>query len=104
MTVLRRLRDWLAATHGVKFELLRHFLLRFFDTEMSGAGEWRKVAIGIFATLVSFSIVGFQTFMQRYNMMQNAGLSEPQILGEMRADQLVFVGLTMALTAILTVL
>jgi len=101
---MEKVRNWLNGTHGVKFELLRHFLLRFFDTEMSGAGEWRKVAIGIFATLVSVSIVGFQTYIERYNLMQDAGLSEQQILREMCADQLVFIGLTMALTAILTVL
>lgn len=71
---MQQLRDWLAGTHGVKFELLRHFLLRFFDSEMSGAGEWRKVAVGIFATLISVSLVAYQTYVERYNLMQDAGL------------------------------
>jgi predicted permease len=99
-----KLREWLAETHRVQFELLRHFVLRFFDSEMSGAGEWRKVAIGIFAALLSVSMVAFRTYMGRYNMMEEAGLPAAQILGEIRADQLVFIGLVMALTSVLTVL
>ena len=101
---MEKVREWLAATHGVPFELLRHFLRRFFDSEMSGAGEWSKVAVGIFAALVSVSAVSFKTYMGRYNLMQDAGLSAAEILREMRADQLTFIGLTMAVTAVLTVL
>src|SRR5512132_2198822 len=101
---MQRIRDWLGATHGVRFELLRHFLLRFFDSEMSGAGEWRKVAIGIFAALISVSAVAYQTYIERYNLMQDAALPAAQVLAEMRADLLAFVGLAMAVTAVLTVL
>ena len=104
MTGTERFRTWLAQTHGVTFELLRHFVARFFDSEMSGSGEWRKVAIGIFAALLSVSAVAFQTYMGRYNLMQDAGLAPDQILREMRSDQLVFAGLAMAVTALLTVL
>ena len=39
------------------FELVRHFLRRFFDNEMVAIPrEWQKVAIGIFATLVSLGL------------------------------------------------
>src|SRR3954449_990625 len=99
-----RARTWLAETHGANIELLRHFLLRFFDSEMSGAGEWSKVAIGIGAALFSVAIVVLKTYMERYDLMQNAGLSAPAVLREMRADQLTFVGLAMAVTALVTVL
>jgi putative ABC transport system permease protein len=100
----QRARAWAVETHGVKLELLRHFLLRFFDSEFSGSGEWRKVAIGIFAALISVSIVAFQTFMERYNLMQDAGLPAASVLREMRIDQLTFIGIAMAVTAVLTVL
>ena len=79
-----RSRIWLAETHSANFELLRHFLSRFFDSEMSGAGEWQKVAIGIFAALVSFGIVAVRTYMERYDRMQDAGLSPVRILQEIR--------------------
>ena len=42
-----RLRQWLEETHSDTFELVRHFLARFFDTEIGAtAGDWQKVAIG----------------------------------------------------------
>jgi predicted permease len=94
-----RLRGWLDETHGVNFELLRHFLARFFDTEISGAGEWRKVAIGIFAALFSVAIVGIKTYMERYDNMPAAVFPR-----ELRSDQMMMVGLAMGLTALLTLL
>src|SRR3954447_8241723 len=99
-----RIRIWLTETHSPNVELLRHFLSRFFDSEMSGAGEWQKVAIGIFAALVSFGIVAVRTYMERYDRMQDAGLSAARVLQEIRGNQLTFVGLAMAVTALLTVL
>lgn len=39
---------WLAETHGVDFELVRHFLRRMFDGEWSSSpGQWRPAAIGL---------------------------------------------------------
>src|SRR5947209_20168517 len=96
------IRTWLTETHSPNVELVRHFVVRFFDSEMSGAGEWQKVAIGIFAALVSFGIVGVRTYMERYDRMHDAGLSAARILQEIRADQLTFIGLAMAVTALLT--
>ena len=38
---------WLEETHGVQFELVRHFLRRMFDGEWSSTpGQWRSAAIG----------------------------------------------------------
>jgi hypothetical protein len=43
----------LAETHGIKFELVRHFLARMLDGEWSSApGQWRNVAVGAFAMLL----------------------------------------------------
>ena len=57
-------RQWLEETHGDWFELVRHFLARFFDNELGTIrGEWQKVAIGVFASLVSIGIVGFQLYL-----------------------------------------
>ena len=44
---------WLEETHGVPFELVRHFLGRILDGEWSSSpGEWRSAAIGIFSLLL----------------------------------------------------
>jgi hypothetical protein len=43
----------LAETHGIKFELVRHFLARMLDGEWSSTpGQWRNVVVGAFAMLV----------------------------------------------------
>ncbi len=44
---------WLEETHGVDFELVRHFLGRILDGEWSSSpGQWRSAAIGIFSLLL----------------------------------------------------
>ena len=41
---------WLEETHGVQFELVRHFLGRILDGEWSSSpGQWRSAAIGLFS-------------------------------------------------------
>ena len=41
---------WLEETHGVQFELVRHFLGRILDGEWSSSpGQWRPAAIGLFS-------------------------------------------------------
>lgn len=44
---------WLEETHGVPFELVRHFLGRILDGEWSSTpGQWRSAAIGAFSLLL----------------------------------------------------
>src|SRR5215831_15564530 len=100
-----RLRTWLEETHGAFFELLRHFLARFFDTETSIPGEWQKVAAGILAALLSFTILLVNLFMTRYDAMDagaggmvGAHLSAAAIYREICADQLLFIAVAMAVT------
>jgi hypothetical protein len=48
-------RDWLAETHGPTFELLRHFLLRFFDSELvTSPGQTALALIGSSSMFVSW--------------------------------------------------
>src|SRR5215469_14662979 len=97
------MRDWLDETHGSWFELVRHFLLRFFDNDMiTIPGEWQKVAVGIFASLVSiaFSLVG--VYRDRYKHLNSAPFAEYH--QGVRDDLISFIVLTMAVTALLTIL
>ncbi|MES1262100.1 MAG: hypothetical protein ABUS49_10215, partial [Acidobacteriota bacterium] len=97
---------WLQETRGTRFELLRHFLARFFDSEMvADPDELRKALIGFFAAFASLGIVVLQTFSERYNALQSAVHSTPAVYRqELRADQLLFIGMAMGVTALLTVL
>ncbi|MBI4877167.1 MAG: ABC transporter permease [Acidobacteria bacterium] len=104
-----RLQAWLDETHCAGFELLRHFLARFFDSEGGAApGEWLKVAIGLFAALLSAGILVLKTYGARYtfDLYALAAGNPPGPLYRqwVRADMLSFVGLAMAITALLTLL
>ncbi|MBK5290145.1 MAG: hypothetical protein JJE04_00435, partial [Acidobacteriia bacterium] len=52
---MEKARQWLEETHSARFELLRHFFARFFDSDLvSTPGQWRVVAAGTGAVLASF--------------------------------------------------
>ena len=101
-----RLPQWLEETHSDTFELVRHFLARFFDTEIgASAGDWHKLAIGAFATLVSLGLLGLQVYQARFRILQDDAFSTRQLYhATVHADFLGLLAITMALTALLTLL
>src|SRR5262245_26666211 len=103
--MIPRVQARLDETHGTSFELVRHFLGRLFDSEMvTTPGEWQKVAIGLLATLLSAGILALTTYWKSFDKMREAGLSLDQIYREIRANELSFITVAMAITALLTVL
>ncbi|HTS62315.1 MAG TPA: ADOP family duplicated permease [Candidatus Acidoferrales bacterium] len=99
----RRLREWLDETHGSAWELVRHFLLRFFDNDMiTIPGEWQKVAVGIFASLVSVALALLSVYRDRYKHFDSAPFAEYH--QGVRDDLISFIAITMAVTALLTIL
>ncbi len=107
--MMTRLRTWLDETHGAGLELVRHFLARFFDSEMvSTSGGWLKVVIGLFAALFSVSALGLRIYYLRYHYAD--GVESPALLSPdsyhqfVREDMLVFIAVAMGITALLTLL
>ncbi len=50
--------NWLEETHGTKFELVRHFAARLFDSEMfSTRGQWQTVAVSALALALPAGMV-----------------------------------------------
>src|SRR5215471_6868217 len=98
-------RQWREETHAPAWELVRHFLLRFFDNEMvTVPGEWQKVAVGLFAALVSVALAATAIYRDRYLGMHNAHVPFGQFQQAMRDDMISFIALAMAVTALLTIL
>jgi predicted permease len=85
--------------------LIRHFVLRFFDNEMiTIPGEWQKVAVGIFAALVSVALAASSIYRDRYLGMHEAQIA-PHLFHQAILDDLIsFTVLAMAVTALLTIL
>ncbi len=104
--MISRFQQWLEETHSDTFELVRHFLARFFDSELGAtSGDWQKVAIGVFAALVSIGLLCHQVSLARFGMLQTPAISTPQLYSAtVREDFLSLLAITMALTALLTLL
>ncbi len=101
-----RFHQWREKTHGSAGELVRHFLARFFDNEMvTIPGEWQKVAVGLFASLVSVALTASLIYRDRYVAMHDAGfVTFSQFQQAIQDDILSFITLAMAVTALLTIL
>jgi predicted permease len=98
-----RVRAWLGETHSTSFELLRHFLVRFFDNEMvTLPGEWQKVGIGIVAALISAALAALGIYRDRYRHLH--AVSFDIYRQDVRDDLVSFLVLAMAITAMLTIL
>jgi len=99
-------RQWREDTHGTAGELVRHFLARFFDNEMIAIpGEWQKVAVSLFAAIVSVAITAALVYRDRYLALHDTPSGTvSQFQQAVRHDLLSFIVLAMAVTALLTTL
>ena len=101
---LRNFRNWLEETHSTGFELCRHFFLRFFDSDLvSTPGQWRVVAIGALAILLSSSIIFAQAYYHKYRVLAELDSPEPFRLASI-ADALFLVTLSMFVIGLFTTL
>ena len=92
------MKEWLAETHGTGFELLRHFVRRFFDSELvTEPGQWAGVIIGSFSLLLTVFTVMVPSLMEKYRIL--AHTTTPDLYRHFqRADELWL--LTLGMSAI----
>ena len=102
----------LAETHGIKFELVRHFLARMLDGEWSSTpGQWRNVAVGAFAMLVTAGLLIMRegairfdgTAANKYRALEMLENPAPFRAAAV-ADQLALVTLVLAVTGLLALI
>lgn len=100
----------LAETHGIKFELVRHFLARMLDGEWSSTpGQWRKVVVGAFAMLVPAGLLivreGSINGAESSKYRRLAMLADPApFRAAALADQLALLTLVLAVTGLLALI
>lgn len=96
------MRDWLRETHGAQFELLRHFLLRFFDSEIVTTPGHASTAL---IAVVSLCLPWFQVLIgpikQKYAYLSTLDIPGPY-REAVRADELWLLTLVMSLIGLLT--
>jgi len=96
----RRLRQWLDETHGTLFELLRHFVARFFDNDLAPPGAMTKVAAGAAALVASLWIIIARVLAFKYSELARLKL-ENRYTAEILADQAALLLLSICATALL---
>ena len=101
---LHSLNEWLEETHSARFELCRHFFLRFFDSELVATpGQWRVVAIGAIAILLSSSLIFVQAYWHKYMALDGLPDPEPHHLATV-ADALFLITFAMFVIGLFTTL
>ena len=109
-----RIQSWTAETHAAGIEMLRHFLARFFDSELVTApGQLRKAAIGALAGLIPAALLVYPTFVHRYTCVAigQPSLNCPPITDYaaqyfllVRTDVCWLISLSVCITALVTAL
>jgi len=89
------MKHWLEETHGTQFELLRHFLLRFFDSDLITAqGEMTPPIIGAISVFLPWFPIMIAPLKHKYAYV--SGLDSPNLyIRALRADELWLITLLM---------
>jgi len=100
----------LADTHGVQFELVRHFLRRMFDGEWSSSpGQWRSAAIGAFSLFLPAGLLLVREgamdpkYASKYRLVAMAAGPEG-VRAAAIADEIALVTLTLCVTGLIALL
>jgi hypothetical protein len=96
------MKEWLRETHGPNFELLRHFVLHFFDSELTTTpDQWKAPAVGAFSLLLPWFPLFAQPLAHKYAHF--SALATPDAyLRAARADELWLITLMMSAIGLLT--
>jgi hypothetical protein len=96
------MKEWLRETHGPGFELLRHFLLRFFDSDVvTTRGQVTTALIGGFSVLLPWFPVLVGPLREKYAYFSRLAVPDPYRQA-VRADELWLITLMMAAIGLLT--
>ena len=96
------MKRWLGETHGTQFELLRHFLLRFFDSDLVTApGQATPAIVGAISVFLPWFPVMIGPLKQKYAYVSHLA-SPDAYLRAVRADELWLVTLMMSTIGLLT--
>ena len=95
------MKKWLEKTHGPLFELFRHFLASFFDTDLvSTPGQIRTALIAAFSVFLPWFPIFLSPFKNKYAYL--SALESPDLYQKaIRADELWLITLIMSAIGLL---
>jgi hypothetical protein len=103
MAIVKKLRSWLAETHGPQFELVRHFLSEQLAHDLIASDQVRKLVITVLAVLACIGPLIVRLYIPKYNYLQNLDTGDLYIAA-VRADRLFFITLSMLAASLVTVI
>src|ERR1035441_5331889 len=96
------MREWLRETHGPGFELLRHFLLRFFDSDLvTTSGQTTPAIVGALSIFLPMFPLITGPLQHKYAYLSNLPVPGPYRMA-LRADELWLITLMMSAIGLLT--
>jgi hypothetical protein len=96
------MREWLRETHGPGFELLRHFLLRFFDSDLvTSSGQTTTALIGALSMFLPWFPLIVTPLKHKYSYFSQLAFPGPYRQA-LRADELWLITLMMSAIGLLT--
>src|ERR1017187_9625956 len=96
------MKEWLRETHGPGFELLRHFLLHFFDSDLvTTSGQTGPALAGAVSMFLPWFPLIEQPLRQKYAYFSHLAVPGPYRLA-VRADELWLITLMMSAIGLLT--
>jgi hypothetical protein len=96
------MRTWLRETHGPAFELLRHFLRRFFDSDLvTTPGQMTGVLIAALPFCFEWFLLLFEPLGHKYGALSQLATPGPY-RSAVQADELWLITLVMSLIGLLT--
>jgi hypothetical protein len=96
------MKEWLRETHGSGFELLRHFLLHFFDSDLvTTSGQTGPALAGAVSMFLPWFPLIEQPLRQKYAYFSSLAVPGPYRLA-VRADELWLITLMMSAIGLLT--
>lgn len=99
---MARFREWLEETHDQGFELLRHFLSRFFDSDLiSSPGQMTPALIGAFSVFLPWFPLIISPLKGKYAFFSSLPSPQPYTQA-VRADELWLITLMMSSIGLLT--
>ncbi len=98
------MKEWLRETHGPGFELARHFLRRFFDSDLIATPvQFTGPVIGVFSLLLPWFPVLMGPLKHKYAYFSSLAVPGPY-REALRADELWLITLMMSAVGLLTAL
>jgi hypothetical protein len=96
------MKEWLRETHGAGFELLRHFLLHFFDSDLvTASGQTAPALIGAISMFLPMFPLITEPLKHKYAYFSHLPAPGPYRLA-VRADELWLITLMMSAIGLLT--